>query len=463
MRAVLPLFCVLLHTPALAGGYYFSDSGIVASGRGGAWVAGADTQFAQYYNPAGIIRVDAPTISAGMSGVAHNVRFDRVDDAGNQLDQVQNEAGPFAVPQLGFATPVGDKLGLAVGFTSPFAPTFQYTTEGAQRYSIIDTTIWQFFLGGSVAWQPVPQFTAGLSIGTKMLRVDERLAISTTGKRDDGTDNPDGDVLVSASTWDRFQPAANLGVLIEPIDPVSIGIAADLPVAFQARGPASLDFTGHGLESAMDQSVWTDEDVALNIALPLVLRMGVAVRPTEGLEVELAGTYETWSTLEDIYVEEIDITVTGPFIGEQDLPENLSLPAGFRDSVSVRLGGEYRLGDTVELRAGGMWDSGALDTTGLTLALVDPWKLQLGAGASVHLLEQRLRLDAMGNYVHFPTLDIQNSSATMVTVPVVEGQQLQAGTVGNGTLASNGWTAGLRVAYVMKKRERVTRKDTTAW
>ena len=70
------LLCVLGLSPTAEGaGYYFSDSGIVSTGRGGAWIAGADNQFAQLHNPAGLIHVDAPTVNIGMSFVQQRTTF----------------------------------------------------------------------------------------------------------------------------------------------------------------------------------------------------------------------------------------------------------------------------------------------------------------------------------------------------------------------------------------------------
>ncbi|MFT5456046.1 MAG: long-subunit fatty acid transport protein, partial [Myxococcota bacterium] len=103
----------------LAGGYYYSDSGIVALGRGGAWVAGADTQFAQEYNPAGLVRIERPTINVGMSQIQQNVGFDRFKAEGGTYKTAENQAAPFLVPQLGFATPLPSDLAFAFGFYSP--------------------------------------------------------------------------------------------------------------------------------------------------------------------------------------------------------------------------------------------------------------------------------------------------------------------------------------------------------
>lgn len=455
---MLTLLLALL--PANAGGYYYSDSGVVAAGRAGAWVAGADTQFAQYYNPAGLIRVDAPSFSAGLSGVQQNVRFDRVDDAGNLLPAARNQAPPFSVPQLGFATPINDKLGVAFGFNSPFAPSSQYDKEGAQRYSIIETTIWQFAIGGSVAYRPVPWLTVGGSVGGQSLRIDEQLKVTITGPDNDGVDDPEGDVLVEARTWDELKPWWNLGVLIEPHERVTIGLSMTPPVRFVSRGPGLLDFSGNFLEDQLDQSVWNDEDVALNVSLPVILRGGVAVRPDPAAELELAVVWEPWSSLSDIEVEDIDVTVTGPLVGSREVPEKLSLPSDFRNNVSVRLGGEWRVHRQVEVRAGAMWERGALFPQNLSLALVDPWKVQTSLGASAWLIDGRLRIDGMSSALFFPRLEIDDSTVTQTVIPITASVPDPA-VVGNGTVRSNGWTAGVRLAWVFTSKTRETLHGTT--
>jgi len=452
---------LLLTTLAHAGGYYFGDSGIVAAGRAGAWVAGADTQFAQYYNPAGLIRVDAPTASIGVSGVRQAVHFDRIDDAGNALDPSSNRAPAFAVPQVGFAMPVGDDAAFAFGFTSPFAPTFDYDPAGAQRYSMIDSTIWLFAVGPSGAWRPTPWLTVGAGIGVQALRVDQRLVVTTSGPNSDGTDRPTGDVLVQANTWDRARPFWNVGVLIEPHERVSIGLAVTPPARFRARGPASLDFTGHALESRLDQTVWPDPSVTLNVDLPIIARAGVAVRPRKDLEIELAATFEQWSSLADIRVEDIDVTVTSESLNiEREVPPTLNLPAGFRNNFSLHLGGEWRASKLIELRGGLKWERGSLAPERISVALVDPWKVQLASGASAWLVDGRLRLDAMGTYLHLPTLQLSSSQVDHVGIPVLT-DSVSTGIVGNGTLRSHGWNAGLRVAWIFRGAERKTPRATT--
>ena len=128
MRSVI-FVTLMLPSLAQAGGFYFPDAGIVASGRGGAFVASADNQFAQYYNPAGLIHVKRPTINIGASAVAQKVSFTAINEDGETYDPVENLASPYTIPQLGFATPRGDHFAFALGFYSPFAPGTEYEAQ----------------------------------------------------------------------------------------------------------------------------------------------------------------------------------------------------------------------------------------------------------------------------------------------------------------------------------------------
>lgn len=434
---------VFLVAAAHAGGYYYSDSGIVATGRGGAWIAGADTQFAQYYNPAGLIRIESPTVNIGWSGVQQNVRFARLSEDGETfLPEVRNEARPFDVPEIGFATPLGDRFALAVGFYSPFAPSSDYDEEGPQRYTIKETSIYQFSIGPSVAWRIHEMFTVGVGLQWQYLQIGETVDITVNGQ-----DDPAGDVAVEARAADRFTPNANVGLLFEPHPAVSVGLAVQAPTSFSARGRGTLDFEGNGFSVLLDETLYEDDDVSLGIDLPWVVRAGVAVRPIERLEIEAAVVWQDWSALEDIVIEDIDVTIDPTDSGEAIIAEDqrqvddrIALPAGLNDTVSLRLGAELDLHERVAVRAGGFWENAALSPEEVSVALVDTPKVQLGCGTSVWAIENRLRFDAAFAWLFFQSLQIRESTVTQIDAGVFPSTPL---VVGNGDLSSHGWIVGL--------------------
>jgi long-chain fatty acid transport protein len=440
------LSLLLLPAQAWASGYYFSDSGVEAASRGGAWVAGADAQFAQRYNPAGLMRVDRPTFNLGLSGVTQKVTFERRDLDGTTYDPATNGAPPFAVPQIGFATPLGEKFALGVGLYSPFAPSVDYAADGAQRYSVINTFIWEFRVGPSLAWRPIPQLTVGMGLQWGVLRIEESLKAQvafTEGQ----LGNPDNDVLVTANVVDKFTPSANFGLLVEPVPQVSIGLGVQPPISYQARGPATLDFTGNALEEFLDQAVWTDEDVALNLRLPLEVRAGVAVRPMAKLEIEGNFVWTDWSVVEEILVEDIQLTVTGS-LPDTQVPETLALPAGLRDAWSARLGAEWREQDAWAVRAGAMFETGAVPQQKLSVALVDMPKAQVGGGGSLWFKDGRVRVDGTFAYLALQKQEINNSEVTLVNAANEDLTMV----VGNGTLKSSGWVAGTQVSLALGER-----------
>ena len=433
----------LASLPALAGGYYYSEAGIVSTGRGGAWVAGADTQFAQMINPAGIIKVEDPTFNIGLSAVQQNIRFTRTDAFGFDMDEVKNQAAPYAVPQFGFAMPIGDKFSWAFGFYSPFAPSSKYEPDGNQRYSIIDTTIQQFTLGPSIAVRPIPQLTIGLGFSWELFRVREKLTVTLSGPNPDGSDRPQSDITFEVGVHDWFTPSFNAGFLVEPIPQLSIGASIEPPFKVRAKGQAEAVFSDE-LASAFGIDAITDEDILFDLDLPLVLRAGVAVRPIPNLEIELAGDYQRWQSLTELKVRELQLE--GLPI---EAPEEVTLPAELNDSFSIRLGGEYRVNDMLEVRAGGFWEKGAFDDADLSVALYDTNKVQVGTGASLWFLDGRLRVDASTAYIAFQNKDITNSQVTQVNVLDPEG----GGIVGNGQYRTNGWILSTQLQWAFKKKK----------
>lgn len=483
MRRLL-LLAALLPVSAHASGYYYSDSGIVATGRGGAWVAGADTQFAQHYNPAGLIRIEDPTFNLGWSGVQQNVNWQQSKAAGGFFPEQQNQAAPFSVPQLGFAMPISDKVGFAFGFISPFAPSGEWDREGPQRYNIIDSAIYQFGIGPSVAIQPIKQFTFGFGAQWSYLQVGRSLDLTILGtgfaggpENDPGGPDPGGDVFVDAKAVDLFTPTFNAGILIEPDEMISFGASITPPTTYVATGTLDVDFAGNTFESQFEKLKYTDDEVTLTIKLPAVVRAGVAIRPTSKLEIEAAWVWQQWSSLSNILIDDVAFNVefqedsllagmeedgaiasevTGPF----------ALPAGLRDAGSYRLGAEYRFTDAFEGRVGGFYEPAAIPEELVTISLVDTPKFQVGGGGSAWLLDGRLRGDFAFAWIFFQDLNITNSDVKQVNAEVFpecapgNDPQLPFGgnegcinlaNTGNGKASSAGWIIGLQLQYAFKK------------
>ena len=462
-------FLILLMTlvsSAEGAGYYFSDSGIVATGRGGAWVAGADSQFAQHHNPAGLIHVDAPSINVGWSGVLQRNSFTPLigDDPEEFGPTIENQAGHFNVPQLGFATPINDKFAFAFGFVSPLAPDSDYPADGAQRYSIIDSSIYQFGFGPALAWRPLPAITFGVNMQWQFLQVGQQFMATLSGETD-----PAGDIGVDLFTVDVFTPYANFGVLIDPVPAVTIGIGIQPATVFRPKGRLSIDFTDNAFEDLIEApdcgaeniedcpTQFTDDDINLMVRLPLILKTGVAVRPFPELEIEAAFVYQNWKTLTDLTVTDIDLNLNVAVLGEQSVDNELGLAANFRDAYSLRLGGEWDISDKFAVRAGGFYESAAVKPTLVSIASMDTPKVQLATGASVSLFERRLTVDTAFAYVFYNPLSMRDSEVRQVNAGVADpelplpGLSNDSAVIANGDFDSFGWIVGTQLTWAFRK------------
>lgn len=435
---------VLFATAAHAGGYYYSDSGIVAASRGGAFVAGAYGQFAQRYNPAGLIHTERPTLNVGWSGVQQAITFTRLGTDGAPLAPAENQASPFDVPELGFVTPVGSRFAFAFGFTSPYAPSSKYDEEGPQRYSIKRTALYEFDVGPSVAFRVHPTLTVGASFQWHYFDVAQSVDATFTGQ-----DDPSGDIAVDVRTVDRFTPNWNAGVQFTPHPAVTFGLAAQPGTTYAARGEMGLDFTGNVLANGfLQKAKYRDGDVGLDLSLPWVVRGGVAVRPVERLEVELATVWQDWSSLGDIVVSDLDIDLQWSGVPLGEVTETLSIPVELRDSVSIRLGGEWRAHDRLSLRAGGFWENGAIASKDLSVALFDPPKVQVGGGGSGFVADERVRFDATVAWLFFPDQEVRDSEV----VQIAAQEDTQTVVVGDGDYESHGWILGLGAQVAFGQR-----------
>lgn len=431
---------------AEAGGYFFSDSGVIATGRGGAWIAGANHAMAQRYNPAGLIRVKHFEISGGLSGVRQDVTFTRTGTDGSPLEPTNNGGLAYPVPELGLAGPLGPRFAWAFGFTSPFAPTNDFPADGSQRYTVIDTSMWKFSVGPSLAWRASDWLTLGATVSADVLRVEQHLKVTTLG-----LDDPSNDVDVQAKVADWFTPGFVFGALIEPHKQVSIGFSATAQQRHGAKGTGAIDLSESTFAAFVDPDQYSD-DITLNQVLPWELRTGIAVRPIPKLEIEAAYVWQDWSKVTEILIEDIDVEINS-LLGPQKVPEQIALPAGLRDTHSFRLGAEWDAHEMLALRVGGFYETGSSTPQKLSAALVDPWKVQAGGGATVRLFDQRLQLDVAAAGVFLPTVDVDDSQVTLINVLCEDPSDCDQAVVGNGRYQSSGLLFGgnLRWQFSGKK------------
>ncbi len=442
MRRILPLLtAALLPASADAAGFYFTDSGTRAIGRGSAVVASVDDLTALYHNPAGLARLRQAQAFVSVSGVDQYVEFDRMDEPDNDLDfaPIYNE-GPFmVVPGLGLSHSFGvPRTTFAIGFISPQAPDVDYVADGAQRYSLIDQLLWEFAGVAGVGVQVTDWLAVGGTFQARILRADMELAITTL----DG-DDPANDIDIRFEIADWFAPNYSFGVIADPTDWMSIGASFQPATTYHPVGSISADFEGHAFESFLDGTHFVDDDVSSTITMPAIVRAGVGIHPTEKWDVELAGAWEGWHVWDEIVITDVDLVVEMDpegFIPEDAVVTNdIVIPANYLDVWSVRLGGDYNVNDKVTIRAGGYYETSAVPKAFQGVTLVDGNKIGVGLGTGVHL--GKFDIDAAFGQTFILPRDITDSELQQLVLDLnlsdpAASEVTQGKVTGNGHFAS---------------------------
>ena len=444
------LIIALLGAPAQGAGYYFSDLGPRAMGRGGAVVAGVDDLTAQYFNPAALIRL-GPQVQVQLAGVDQYVKFDRADVDGEEYAPVENQAAPYAIPTFGVSHDLGiDRFHMMVGFYAPYAPDLSYPADGAQRYTLIDTQLIQTAFGPSAAYAVTDWLTVGAGLTWNLLYIEQELAVTVDLNPDPqaSTDDPDFDVSYRVQSLDKSEFSGNLGVLVEPAGGSwALGLSVQPPIEFQGTGPMTADFGDHFLVTSGivvptnedgTEAVYSDPETTLTVKMPWIVRGGALVRSAKGLEIEAAVVWQGWDIIDTVVVDDVSIvlqTELGGVVSESEIEGPIELPASYINAWSYRLGGSYAASDSLTLRVGGLYETSAVPAKTQGVSLVDGVKTGLGLGLTWS--RGNLDVDIGVLETFFKPLEVSDSEVTAIRVEALSGDVSEnPKVVGNGTFES---------------------------
>ena len=443
--------------PTEAAGFFFTGVGPQAMGRGGAFVAGADDLTSMYHNPAGLIHIDGLEVNVALASVGQNVMFDRadetlLDETGAVIgelafDPVENIAAPLVIPSFGVAKsydegPLSDTV-FAFGFFTPYGPSNEFESDGAQRYTLADSLLIQASMGPAFASRVHEWVTIGGGVYWSVQHLSESLSINVYSPfelSESATDNPNYDVSYAISATDSFELSWNAGVLIEPPNALwSLGLFYQPSVEYDAVGSIDADFGGHEFYAGDPQLIVeqyaTDEDVTVGVTLPAIARAGLAVRPIPALELEATVVWEGWSVVESIVVEGLDLIVETT-LGDVPISGDVALPAGYQDTLSYRFGGDYEVNDLFTVRGGYFTEQSAVPTQTLGVNVTDADKYGYGLGFS--LRTGALTVDVGYGKTQFDSVDVDDSSVEAIEVHGISGVVSETGKiVGNGRYESS--------------------------
>lgn len=406
MCLALVLACLLAGSEALAGGFEFPDNGVVALGRGGAFAARADDLTAIYFNPAGLAGQRGTRLLFNTNFPRQTLTFTRAGVAGDgtAYAPVSNEAGFFTgdakigAPILAVASDFGlEDVTFAIGAYGPSAyGTSRYPESGPQRFALIDMDLALLFYNLSVGWRAHPRLDLGVSVHVAhMMKTNLSQGVNSWFAEGQGP-SAGYDTIVHL----EFDPAFSVGMLLgalyrPPVKGLQIGLAIrPFPIHFEQTGTVTPEYPGAFLAKQAEKGrvYLTTGNVYMYQDLPIMGRLGVryayAPAGSEVFDVEADVVYEAWSVVDAFRIRFGGEMAIGQDVGpDYKRPMSpVTVPKDWKDTVSVRVGGDYNvllptgMRPGLALRIGGFYESPAVPEETTNLDFLSFHRFGIGTG-----------------------------------------------------------------------------------
>jgi long-chain fatty acid transport protein len=418
------LFILTLPATAFAAGPYVGDIDAVAIGQGGAYIASPDSLSAFWYNPAALAGQQGLRLQLEGGFAFSDTSFARAPNPdGTQFLPVtsnQAQAAIFAGVTYDFGIP---DLAIGAAFWSPQSNHIVYPDLGAQRYQSIYGGNYVFFMHIAAAYRIFKIVSLGATFGNTYFSTEQKLAVAAAIP---GTDPEDTSFMVplDIKVEDPFTITSNFGLRVEPLRWLAIG--ASVTPAYQINASGTIALT---VPPALNGLTVNGNKISLQVTMPTIVRAGVRFHPLERLALEAAFVCETWSNFKTVTLQP-NITVNYPPLGVSNQPiPTLKLPRNYKDTYSVRLGGEMKVLPFLVARLGFNVETSATSTAYYDVSTPDALKYMGSAGLSAHIW--KFWIDVAYAHIFSGAVQITDSRQALTNLAPV--QNAPTAIVGNGT------------------------------
>jgi long-chain fatty acid transport protein len=359
---LIAALAVGLTTGLFANGLNLNGFGARAAGMGGAFVGLANDYTAVFWNPAGLALMKQGTF--GLSGdlLIPSAKYTLTSFT------METQSKMYPAGLLGYFQPIGENIVVGVGayslsglgaawdntgtpfleqvLVSPFPPAAFTPT--------LTPTTWESFIGSvtvapSIAVKLTDQFYLGATLNInygffKLEQWGQFVLVNPAAP-------PAGNLMAAPTLINLGQQTldvkgwgfgATVGVLVKPAEWISFGATFRTESKIKLSGTTEIEnISLLGLPNA--------SDTKMNVASPMWLAGGIALKPIEGLTLTADAQYTNWSKLDQIALEFQDPAWAA------GLTDAATLLLNWANKTQLRAGIEYDFG-MLAIRGGYYYD-----------------------------------------------------------------------------------------------------------
>lgn len=333
------------------------------------------------------------------------------------------DAGAIAgVPALYFHTPLGDKAHLGASLTVPFGFKTEYDRNWVGRYHGVKTDLKTADLGLSFSYDVNPYVSFGAQVFVERLEVDlsNMVDLSTALVGRAGSPQEAAALIGAgfrpgnADLYSQLEGSSNdwgytVGTLLSFDENTHLGLSYRSKVKHEIdNGKATFTATNtqatQGLSITSPRGLFVNTSGKAEIELPASATLSFTTEVNDKLTLMADVSHTFWAPSFD--------QVTVDFASNQ--PNNV-LPFEYRDTTFASIGGDYKLNDTLTLRAGVAYDQTPTTAAHRDVRVPDTSRKWLSMGLSWAPSE---KAEYTVGYTHLFTKDptINSVSATGSTL-----------------------------------------------
>lgn len=327
---------------ASANGFYINEHDTKVTGRAGAAVATDTDPSSIVFNPGGLAVGEGTAFTIGASVISAMASYTTPD--GQSTD---TNGSPAVLPAVMVSHRFNDLFAAGIAFHLPFGLAVSWPDSSPQAGVVTKQSLRTYFISPTIGFN-LHKLVPGLSVGAgfdivpSTVQLEQNLYFGSA----------QGSAVLGG---DAIGFGQRIGVMYRPEAEkrLSFGLAwkSQVDLAFSGKGDFDL------AEPYRDQ-LPPDGNIATDLKLPMSIAGGVAFRPTPELEVEANAVWINWKKFATI-----DIVLPDGTHSVQ--------PQDYKNTVTIRLGGEYKINPKAAVRAGYIYDPTPVPDTTISARLPD--------------------------------------------------------------------------------------------
>ncbi|MBS1772918.1 MAG: outer membrane protein transport protein [Bacteroidetes bacterium] len=380
MKKQFLLMGSLLLTSAVAfgGAFQLSLQGVRQLAQGGTGTAAAWDASSIFYNPGALSELKHIQGYVSVQALTPRTRYVETPSGTYSADAVTRTYTPFNV-YVGGPVRYKSKLALGLGIYTPFGTGIKWDDNWKGRYVIQDIQMQTMFFQPTISYHinDVVSVGGGFIYATGNLTVRKAIPLQDSANRDGSAE----------LKGDAHGVGYNLGIHLRATEWLQFGInyrsGVDMKVK---RGYATFNVPA-SLSGQFPYSAFSSK-----VRLPRVITVGLAVRPTERLGIQVDASYVGWSSYDTL---KFDYESHTPAV------QDIHSPRRYKNTMILRLGANYKLGEKFVAMAGVAYDPSPVKDGYLSPDLPDADHINTSVGLTFKPIK-RLTILGVLEYVFIP-------------------------------------------------------------